>query len=100
MGKYFNQVTIYGLPWRSSSGKLVQFIYQHEVLLENLLLSFSPVRSIVQSITKRLFPRYHLIRLDQINFLDVERSLTSENKPFFLEDDGVNPMYVIATSRK
>ena len=100
LGKYFDQVTIYGLPWSERFGKLGQFIYRHETLLESLLLSFPPARSLVQFLTRWLFPRYQLIRLDQMDPLNLGHFLTSKYKPFLLEDSRVNPMGVIAVAKK
>lgn len=100
LGKYFDQVTIYGLPWSKKFGKLGQFIYRHKTLLESLLLSFQPARSLIQFLTRWLFPHYHLIRLDQVDPLNLGHFLTSKYKPFLLEDDGVNLMGIIAVVKK
>lgn len=100
LSNHFSKVTIYGLQQSERFGKLDQFIYRHETLLETLLLSFSPTRSLVQFITRWLFPHYRLIRLDQLGSLNLERFLTSKYKPFLIENGGVNPMYVIAVAKK
>ena len=102
LGNHFQEVTIYGLPWDERFGKLDRLIYRHETLLKTLLLSFPPVRSLVQFVTRWLFPRYHLIRLDQVEPAHLERFLTSCCEPFVLKDSGVgvNPAHIIAVARK
>jgi SAM-dependent methyltransferase len=100
LSRYFGEVTLYGLPFSESHGRFSRFIYRHEELLVDLLLSFPLSRWPIQLATKRLFRRYQLVNLEQDREVDLGRFFNEAYRPVPLDGDKVEPMFVIAAARK
>ena len=100
LARYLDDITLYGLPFTESYSTFSKFIYRHEDLLVNFLLSSSLGRRAIQSLTGWFFPRYRLVNLDRAHNIDLGRFLNEKYRAFPLDGGKANPMFVIAVARK
>jgi hypothetical protein len=91
---------MYALSWKEKLGLLDRLVYRYQTPLETILLSFAPVRSLVQLVARRLFPAYELIRLDRMPPAELGGFLSPDYKPFRLNDNHQSPMNVIAVAKR
>jgi SAM-dependent methyltransferase len=100
LSRFFGQVNLYSLPFSESHGRFSRFVYRHEELLVDLLLSFPLTRWPIQLATKRLFPRYRLVNLEEDRDVDLSRFYNKEFRPVPLDGGKAEPMFIIAAARK
>jgi ubiquinone/menaquinone biosynthesis C-methylase UbiE len=99
LSRYFDQVALYGLSSIETYGRFSRFIYRHEEMLVDLLLSFSLSRWLIQQVTERFWPRFRLINLERDN-VDLSRFLNDECLPFLLDGSDEKTTFIIAAARK
>ena len=100
LARYFHQIELYGLPFTEKYGTFGKFIYRHEDLLVNFLLSRSLSRRAIQPVIGWLFPRYHLINLDHASNIDLGQYSNRKYQAFPLDGSKANPMFIIAMAKK
>ena len=93
IAKHFKEITLYGMDPQSTADKKV---YRMATWLEPRIFSLPKIHTFINFITRFIFRRYHLVKLDEI---DLDRILDKTYWPFGLENSSLLPGDIIAVAR-